>query len=183
MILSDKTLKQLIKDGIIGLTPLDNKAIQGASIDCKLGNHFLIADEHLMDKITLDDPIKYREITADTITIPPRSFILGTTVEYLKLPDDITVFIEGRSSIGRMGLFIQNAGWVDPGFEGRLTLELYNATSLPIILESGRRICQFVFCKMDTKADLPYGAHPQSGKYQGQDTTVGSRVYEDFENK
>ena len=76
-----------------------------------------------------------------------------------------------------MGLFIQNAGWVDPGFKGRITLELYNANSLPIKLEVGRRICQLVFCKMDRDASRPY-----SGKYQGQETTEGSRIFEDSES-
>jgi dCTP deaminase len=98
-------------------------------------------------------------------------------MEYVKLPDDLTSFVEGRSSIGRMGLFIQNAGWVDPGFEGQITLELYNANSLPIRLEAGRRICQLVFCKMDQVAENPY-----RGKYQGQRGTTGSRVFKDSES-
>jgi len=86
--------------------------------------------------------------------------------------------VEGRSSIGRMGLFIQNAGWVDPGFEGMITLELYNANSLPIKLQAGRRIGQFVICEMTTPADEPY-----NGKYQGQNKTIGSRVFKDVEVK
>ncbi len=183
MILSDKTIKQLIKDKKLILEPLTEESIQGASVDCRLGNHFLVADENQMSTITLDSEIKYREITSDTIIIPPKSFILGTTIEYLELPDDLTVFIEGRSSIGRMGLFIENAGWVDPGFKGKLTLELYNANSLPIELKAGRRICQFVFCRMDNVAENPYGNHKFSGKYQGQMTVVGSRVFKDIENK
>jgi len=95
-------------------------------------------------------------------------------MEYVRLPNNLTAFVEGRSSIGRIGLFIQNAGWVDPGFEGRITLELYNASSLPIMLQAGRRICQLVFCSMDREAEKPY-----AGKYQGQKKAVGSRVYLD----
>jgi dCTP deaminase len=87
----------------------------------------------------------------------------------------MTAFVEGRSSVGRMGLFIQNAGWVDPGFKGEITLELYNANSLPIRLEAGRRICQLVLCSMDKPALKPY-----SGKYQGQMKSTGSRVYLDL---
>ena len=83
-----------------------------------------------------------------------------------------------RSSIGRIGLFIQNAGWVDPGFKGQITLELYNANSLPIRLRVGRRICQLVFCKMDQQAKNPY-----DGKYQGQRFSTGSRVFMDSESK
>lgn len=179
MILSDKTLKKMMDDKKIVLEPLIESSVQGASIDCRLGSHFLVADEHGMDHISMDEEIKYREIEAEEITIPPKSFILGTTMEYLELPDDIVVFIEGRSSIGRMGLFVENAGWIDPGFKGRLTLELFNANSLPIKVKAGKRICQFVFCQMDSVADLPYGDHPYSGKYQGQDKTVGSRVFKD----
>ena len=106
--------------------------------------------------------------------IPPHSFLLATTMEYIKVPNGYTAFVEGRSSIGRMGLFIQNAGWVDSGFEGRITLELYNANSLPIRLDAGRRVCQLVFCKMDQQAETPY-----KGKYQGQLISVGSRIYKD----
>jgi dCTP deaminase len=174
MILSDKTLKAMIASGELTVEPVDDKSIQPASIDCRLGDHFLVVEENQMGIIRLDEEIKYREITNDTITIPPHSFLLATTQEYIKLPDDLTAFVEGRSSIGRIGLFIQNAGWVDPGFEGRITLELYNASSLPIELQAGKRICQLVFCKMDQKAEVPY-----DGKYQGQGKTVGSRVYKD----
>ena len=174
MILSDKTIKSMIATGDLVCEPIDDKAIQPASIDCRLGDHFLILEDNQMDIITLDGDIKYREIDSDTITIPPHSFLLATTQEYIKIPDNLTAFVEGRSSIGRIGLFIQNAGWVDPGFEGRITLELYNASSLPIKLQAGKRICQLVFCKMDEKADNPY-----RGKYQGQSRTVGSRVKQD----
>ncbi len=174
MILSDATLKSMIKEGTLVVEPIDEKSIQPASIDCRLGNHFLVVEENQMHVITLGDEIKYREIVSDSIIIPPHSFLLATTQEYVELPDDLTSFVEGRSSIGRIGLFIQNAGWVDPGFKGRITLELYNASSLPIKLEAGKRICQLVFCKMDRKAEVPY-----AGKYQGQKSTVGSRVYQD----
>jgi dCTP deaminase len=183
VILSDHTLKQYLDSGKIVLEPLTEKSIQGASIDCRLGDHFLMVDEQKMTNIDFDTPIQYREVIADSIIIPPHSFILATTIEYLEIPDDLTAFIEGRSSIGRIGLFIQNAGWVDPGFKGKLTLELYNANSLPIKLEAGRRICQFVFCSMDHPADAPYGKHPFSGKYQGQDKATGSRVFNDVEVK
>lgn len=176
MILSDKTLRAMIADGSLVVDPLDEHSIQPASIDCKLGDHFLVIEHNLMGMITLDSEIHYREINADAITLPPHSFILATTQEYFKLPNDLVAFVEGRSSIGRIGLFIQNAGWVDPGFEGRITLELYNANSLPIQLEKGRRVCQMVFGKMDGPAEFPY-----HGKYQGQDRSVGSRVFKDVE--
>lgn len=176
MILSDKTLKQLIDKGDLGVSPLEDGCIQPASIDCRLGNSFLVIEDRQMQVIDLNTEIIYRKIEGDSITIPPHSFLLATTMEYIKLPEDLTAFVEGRSSIGRIGLFIQNAGWVDPGFEGQITLELYNANSLPIRLEAGRRICQLVFCRMDQKADAPY-----KGKYQGQRNATGSQVFKDTE--
>lgn len=174
MIISDQTLRDLINEGTIVCAPIDEKSIQPASIDCRLGNHFLVLEENQMDIINLDDEIKYREITSDTITIPPKSFLLATTQEYLEIPDNIVAFVEGRSSIGRIGLFIQNAGLIDPGFKGRITLELYNASSLPIKLQAGKRMCQIVFSYLDKAAAKPY-----NGKYQGQNVTVGSRVIQD----
>ena len=178
MILSDKTIKKLLKSGELVIDPLAENAIQPASVDCTIGNHFLLVDENHMEHISLDSEIKYREVEAESITIPAHSFLLATTNEYVKLPNNLTAFVEGRSSIGRIGLFIQNAGWVDPGFEGKITLELYNANSLPIRLTAGRRVCQLVFCKMDEAAETPY-----NGKYQGQNKTTGSRVFKDKEIK
>jgi dCTP deaminase len=174
MILSDSTLRRMIEEGSLVVTPLGKESVQPASIDCTLGEDYLVIDENHMEVLTLTGEIRYRKIQASEITLPPHSFILATTREYIELPDDLTAFVEGRSSIGRMGLFIQNAGWVDPGFKGRITLELYNANSLPIRLSANRRICQLVFCTMDTVASAPY-----DGKYQGQQTTEGSRVFPD----
>ncbi|MBL7689181.1 MAG: dCTP deaminase [Bdellovibrionaceae bacterium] len=176
MILSDKTLNAMIKKGELVVEPLTQESIQPASIDCRLGSHFLLVENFNMKTIDMDSEILYREYEGETITIPPHTFLLATTMEWVKLPNDLTAFVEGRSSIGRLGLFIQNAGWVDPGFEGNITLELYNANSLPITLTAGRRICQLVFCKMDQAA-----ANPYAGKYQGQKKSVGSRVYNDAE--
>ncbi len=175
MILSDHTLKEMIENNDL-VSPITAESIQPASVDCHLGNHFLIVEDRQMHTIELDEEIKYREIIGDEIIIPPHSFLLATTQEYVKLPNNLTGFVEGRSSIGRIGLFIQNAGWVDPGFEGQITLELYNANSLPIRLKAGRRICQLVFCKMDKEAKNPY-----RGKYQGQKLSTGSRIFKDSE--
>ena len=162
MILSDESIKSLIKEKLI-VDPLVDEHIQPASIDLTLGTHFLEVDSTQSATIKLDEEIKYRSIESQSITIPARSFLLATTEEYVKIPNGLSAFVEGRSSIGRMGLFIQNAGWVDSGFEGKITLELFNANALPIELNAGRRICQLVFCKMDSDAKRPY-----QGKYQGQ---------------
>jgi len=176
MIISDSTLRKFLADGTIVVDPIEDYQIQPASVDLRLGDHFLIVDEHSTEIITMDEPIHYREITKSDIIIPPKSFVLATTIERIRLPDNMTAFVEGRSSIGRMGLFIQNAGWVDPGFEGEITLEIFNANSLPIRLQSGRRICQLVFAQMDQATLNPY-----QGKYQGQRKARGSDVRTDRE--
>lgn len=174
MIVSDGTLRNLLAKGEIVVSPLEPRQIQPASIDLRLGNTFLKIDENAEPVISLDKELKYVEMVADQIIIPPHSFLLAATLEYIRLPDNLTAFVEGRSSIGRMGLFIQNAGWVDPGFEGTITLELFNANRLPICLKSGRRICQIVFSMLDAHSRSPY-----AGKYKYQRAAVGSRVFQD----
>src|SRR6056297_3228252 len=178
MIISDKSIKKLIEEDTLVIEPFEEYLVQPASIDLRLGTNYLKIDENQMEVMTLKDKLNYNKIDSDEIVIPPNSFLLATTKEYIDLPDYLTAFVEGRSSIGRMGLFIQNAGWVDPGFSGQITLELYNANRLPIKLYSGRRICQLVFAKMDKAASCPY-----QGKYQNQRNAVGSLVYKDEENE
>ncbi len=180
MILSDIEIKEALDSGEIVCTPLMDESIQPASIDARLGDHFLMLDTSAMTHLTLSSKVEYREEITDTFTIPPKSFILATTIEYIEIPSDIACFVEGRSSIGRLGLFIQNAGWVDPGFKGKITLELYNADNLPIKLEAGRRICQFVFSRTGKPAQFPYGHPSRKSKYQGQDKAVGSRIAKDI---
>lgn len=177
MILSDKTIRKMIEEESLVIDPITDDQIQPASVDLRLGSHFMKIKENQVGFISLDQEIEYEPIESHEIIIPPSSFLLATTVEYVKLPDNLTAFVEGRSSIGRMGLFIQNAGWVDPGFEGQITLELFNANRLPIKLISGWRICQLVFAEMDQIAQNPY-----RGKYQGQRNATGSRIYLDAEN-
>ena len=168
----------MLKSGELVVEPLEENSIQPASIDLRLGSQYLKVDENDIDAIRLDRPIRYVEVEREEIVIPPLSFMLATTMEYIKLPNNVTAFVEGRSSIGRVGLFVQNAGWVDPGFEGEITLELFNANRQPIILQSGRRVCQLVFAQMDRAAESPY-----HGKYQGQRKPVGSRIFQDPASK
>ena len=177
MIVSQETLRELMERGEVVVEPLAPDQLQPASIDLTLGDHFLKVDENAVDRITLDTELRYAELrtgTSGEIVIPPLSFLLAETRERIRLPRNVTAFVEGRSSIGRLGLFIQNAGWVDPGFDGILTLELFNANRLPIRLRAGRRICQIVFAQLDRST-----AHPYRGKYQHQPGAVGSRVHLD----
>ena len=122
----------------------------------------------------MDDEISYKQITAEKYILLPGQFVLATTMEYFELPDNLTAFVEGRSSLGRMGLFIQNAGWVDPGFKGEITLELFNANRCAIELNAGRRVGQLVFAQLDKDA-----LHPYRGKYQGQRGATGSKAFLD----
>lgn len=178
MILSDKTIMKMLNDNSLSISPFEKDQIQPASVDVRLGDTFCIVEDSPNGKITLENEILYRTIKTDTYILLPGQFVLATTMEYLKLPDDLTAFVEGRSSLGRMGLFIQNAGWVDPGFKGEITLELFNANRCAIELKAGRRVGQLVFAKLDEVALNPY-----SGKYQDQRGATGSRVFMDKETK
>ena len=174
MILSDKTILKMLDEKSLVIEPVTKEQIQPASVDIRLGNTFSIVDDTPSGIITLDSSISYKTITTDTYLILPGQFVLATTMEYFELPDGLTAFVEGRSSLGRMGLFIQNAGWVDPGFKGEITLELFNANRCAIELKAGRRVGQLVFAQMDDHALNPY-----NGKYQGQKGATGSRVFMD----
>lgn len=191
MVLNDMQIQQMIERGklvrpINAVFPSDfmdyatdlseRGQIQPASLDVTLGDTF--KTPYTGKLVTLYKPVEYREFKSNNgkILITPHSFVLATTQEYLYLPDDITAFVEGRSSIGRIGLFVQNAGWVDPGFEGQITLELFNASDNTIELEVGRRLAQLVFVKMSNPCNAPY-----RGKYQGQKGATESRVNQDEE--
>lgn len=176
MILSDKTILAMLESKTLAIAPLEPSQIQPASVDIRLGNTFSIVEDLASGIITLEDKINYKTIQTDTYVLLPGQFVLATTMEYISLPDNLTAFVEGRSSLGRMGLFIQNAGWVDPGFRGEITLELFNANRCAIELKAGRRVGQLVFAEMDKAALNPY-----SGKYQGQRGATGSRVFLDNE--
>ena len=178
MILSDRKIKELLNKKELVIEPLDEVQIQPSSVDLRLGNEFLIYPDEIeiLDVKNPDLGNQLKKVVADEegFIIQPKHFILATTREYIKLPDYLTAFVEGRSSLGRLGLFIENAGWVDAGFEGNITLEFYNANSRPLKIYPGMRICQLVFARMETPAEKPY-----RGKYQGQRGTTASRIYMD----
>lgn len=195
MVLNDMQIKQMIERGNLvrpmkavlfasdymdyATDLIERGQIQPASLDVTLGDSFKKPVTHSV--VTMDETTEYAEIIPTQgkyVFISPHSFVLATTQEYLSLPDDLTAFVEGRSSIGRLGLFVQNAGWIDPGFKGQITLELFNASDNTIQLEVGRRIAQLVFVKMSNPCERPY-----SGKYQGQTGATESRINEDVEVK
>ena len=179
MILSDRTITSMLKDNnLCDLTKceLAENAIQPASIDITIGRSFSTPLQPKDFIIDFENPLQYTSVESDTYVLLPKNFVLATTMEYVVLPDNITAFVEGRSSIGRLGLFIQNAGWVDPGFKGQITLELFNASDYSIKIKAGTRVGQLVFARMDY-----YAANPYRGKYQGQTGATGSMIYKDFE--
>ncbi len=176
MILSDKTIFRMLESKELIISPVEESQVQPASVDVRLGNTFSVVEDSSNGIITLDNQIQYKSIETDTYLLLPGQFVLATTMEFFSLPDNLTAFVEGRSSLGRMGLFIQNAGWVDPGFKGEITLELYNANRCAIELKAGRRVGQLVFAQLDDNALNPY-----RGKYQGQRGATGSKVFLDNE--
>lgn len=179
MILSDRTIRELIGEGKLKVEPFEEELVQCSSLDLRLG--FEIARYRVDDFLDVKNPrweIEKETLSEGGFFIQPKEFVLATTLEYVELPPDLTAFVEGRSSLGRLGLFIENAGWVDAGFKGQLTLELYNANRYPIKLYPGMRICQLVFAKVDRVPLRPY-----SGKYQGQRGVVPSKIYLDYRNR
>lgn len=175
MILSDGEIRSLIEGRSLRIEPIEASQIQPASVDIRLGDTFCVLEDNSNGIIRMKEEVKYKTMRTDRYLLLPGQFVLATTMEYITLPNHLTAFVEGRSSLGRLGLFIQNAGWVDPGFEGEITLELFNANRYAIELQAGHRIGQLVFAKMEQEA-----LHPYSGKYQGQKGATGSRVFLDF---
>jgi dCTP deaminase len=185
MILSDGTLRRLLAEGRLVVEPLADSQIQPASIDVRLGDTFLAFRRHTAASI---DPRELQEMLMESVTVPegepfilhPGEFVLGTTLERLTLPNDMVARLEGKSSLGRLGLLIHStAGFVDPGWaNGQITLELSNVAPLPIKLWPGMKIGQLSFMQMDAPAERPYG-HPElNSKYQGQSGPVASRYRE-----
>jgi dCTP deaminase len=170
LILSDKGITQRLTDGSLVIEPLEPEQIQPASVDMHLGKEFLLVDENRQARLLAGEEVHYSRIADDKIVVPPQSFILVMTKQFVKLPGDLTAFVQGLSSMGRMGLLIQNDGWVDPGFEGTLTLAFLNANRIPIELQAGCRICQLAFALLDQPATDPY-----HGKYQGYRGVIGSK--------
>lgn len=175
MILSDSTIRRMLESGELGIEPMDFEQIEPASVDLRLGNTFLVP-RAVNGVCSMSEPPEYESTTAEEFIVPAHGFVLATTMEFISLPNNLTAFVEGRSSVGRLGLFIQNAGWVDPGFHGAITLELFNANNAPMRIEAGRRICQLVLAQADQVVD-----HPYHGKYQGQRETTGSKIHLDSE--
>ncbi len=180
-VLSDGTILRLVTDGHIVITPWDPALLQPASIDLRLGNSFRVFHNHRVTAIDLREPptnLTEQVVVDDDepFVIHPGEFVLGRTLEHVEIPDDIVARIEGKSSLGRLGLIVHaTAGFCDPGFRGTLTLELANLTRVPIMLRPGAKIAQLSFMTLDRPALRPYG-HPDLGShYHGQVEATESR--------
>lgn len=189
MVLSDRTIREEIAAGRIIIDPLGDDCIQPSSVDLHLDNLFRVFLNHTMDVIDVkadqEDLTELVKVPEDQyFVLHPGEFVLGSTSERVKLADDLVARIEGKSSLGRLGLLIHStAGFVDAGFDGHLTLELANVANLPIRLYPGMKIGQVSFFQMTTPADVPYGSKSVGSKYQGQRGPTPSRYFENFRKK
>ena len=191
-ILSDKDIRKYLEEGKIEIKPiLDEKQIQPSSVDMRLGDEFKVFKvirKAYIDPKDEDDISSYMEEVkvpqGEAFIIHPNEFALATTAEYVKIPDDLVARVEGRSSMGRLGVTMHvTAGFIDPGFEGNITLEISNIGAMPVALYPGQRVCQIVFETMTSPAEVPYGHPSRNSKYMGQTRPESSRVKLDYELK
>ena len=189
VILSDRTLREQLAAGRIVIDPLDESLIQPSSIDVRISNLFRVFRNHTrgvidvkLDMVDLTELVEIPEGSDEPFILHPGEFVLGSTFERVAVPDDLVGRVEGKSSLGRLGLLIHStAGFIDAGFDGHITLELANVASLPITLYPGMKIGQVSFMQMTTPADQPYGKGASGSKYQGQRGPTPSRYFENFE--
>lgn len=186
MLLSDRDIRAEIDSGRVVLTPYDEGMVQPSSIDVRLDKFFRTFSNH---KYPVIDP---REEQADltelvevegenSFILHPGEFVLGSTYEVVKLPDDLAARLEGKSSLGRLGLLTHStAGFIDPGFDGHVTLELSNVATLPITLWPGMKIGQLCFFRLSTASEHPYGSERYGSRYQGQRGPTASRSFQNF---
>jgi dCTP deaminase len=180
-VLSDGTILRLVEEGRLRIDPWDPALVQPASVDLRLGDSFRVFHNHKAEAIDLRDPptnlteeVKVGD--GEAFVIHPGEFCLGRTAEWVELPNDIVARIEGKSSLGRLGLIVHaTAGFCDPGWRGTLTLELNNLTRIPIKLYPGILIAQLSFMTLDAPALRPYGHEDLGSHYQGQVDATESR--------
>jgi dCTP deaminase len=188
VILSDRTLREQLAAGRIVIDPLDESLIQPSSIDVRISNLFRVFRNHTrgvidvkQDMVDLTELVEIPDDGDDHFILHPGEFVLGSTYERVAVPDDLVGRVEGKSSLGRLGLLIHStAGFIDAGFDGHITLELANVASLPITLYPRMKIGQVSFMQMTTPADNPYGSGASGSKYQGQRGPTPSRYFENF---
>ena len=186
MLLSDRDLRAEIASGRVRLEPYDEAMVQPSSVDVRLDKYFRLFDNHKYPFIdpAEDQPDLTRliEIERDEpFILHPGEFVLGSTFEVVTMPDDLAARLEGKSSLGRLGLLTHStAGFIDPGFSGHVTLELSNVATLPIKLWSGMRVGQLCFFRLSSPTENPYGSAKYGSRYQGQRGPTASRSFQNF---
>ena len=184
MILSDRTIREQIEAGRIVIDPFDPECVQPSSVDLHVDSEFRVFANSRYAFIDVKQEMpgltELVEVKPDEpFILHPGEFVLGSTLERVSLPNDLVARLEGKSSLGRLGLLIHStAGYVDPGWDGYLTLELSNVANLPITLYPGMKIGQISFFQLTTEAETPYGS--AGGKYQGQRGPTASKFFQDF---
>ena len=186
MLMSDRDIRASIEAGQIGLEPLDMSLLQPSSFDVRIDRFFRLFDNHKYAYIDPAEPqeelTRFIEVAADEpFILHPGEFVLGSTYEFVKLPDNVAARLEGKSSLGRLGLVTHStAGFVDPGFNGHVTLELSNMATLPIKLWPGMKIGQLCFFQLSSPSETPYGSAKYLNRYQGQRGPTASRSHLNF---
>ena len=186
MILNDRDLVDAVKSGRLGIDPFDEVLVQPSSIDVRLDRRFRVFNNQ---KYTHIDPSRQQdELTSpvevaddEPFVLHPSEFVLASTLEVISLPDDLAARLEGKSSLGRLGLLTHStAGFIDPGFSGHVTLELSNVANLPITLWPGMKIGQLCVMRLSSSAERPYGSGASGSRYQGQRGPTPSRSWQDW---
>lgn len=186
MLLSDRDLRKELEAGRLELDPFDVEMLQPSSIDVRLDRFFRVFDNtkytHIDPSLQQDELTSLVEQTGDDpFVLHPGEFVLGSTFEMVTLPDDLAGRLEGKSSLGRLGLLTHStAGFIDPGFNGHITLELSNVANLPITLWPGMKIGQLCLFRLSSAAEFPYGTKQAGSRYQGQRGPTPSRAYRNF---
>jgi dCTP deaminase len=186
-VLSDRDIRAALQAGRVRIDPYDPSCLQPSSVDLHLDRDFRVFRNNRYPYIDVRQPQPdltdlVSIVEDEPFILHPTEFVLGQTLEWVELPDDLVARLEGKSSLGRLGLLIHStAGYVDPGWKGNLTLELSNVANLPIALYFGMKIGQISFFKMSSAVERPYGSKELGSKYQGQSTPTASEFYRDFE--
>jgi dCTP deaminase len=187
MVLSDRTIRRLLEEGRIGIDPFDDELVQPSSVDVRVDRYFRVFRNSRYPYIDVKEPMEdlteLVEVSDDEqpFILHPGEFVLGSTLERITLPDDLVARLEGKSSLGRLGLLIHStAGFIDPGWDGHVTLELSNVANLPITIYTGMKIGQLSFVQLTEAAESPYGSAAIGSKYQGQAGPTPSRYWQNF---
>src|SRR6266850_6118113 len=187
MVLADRTISRFLAEGRIEIDPYDESLLQPSSVDVRVDRYFRVFHNARYPYIDVREPqdelTELVEVNDERpFILHPGEFVLGSTLERIRLPDDLVARLEGKSSLGRLGLLIHStAGFIDPGWDGHVTLELSNVANLPITIYPGMKIGQISFMQMTEPATTPYGAAEIGSKYKGQTGPTPSRYWKNFE--